>query len=201
MWRTCAARPARGPSVSSRARPAPSGTRRTTHAWPFADSTVSSEEPSSAMTFGSRSATPCESSVRAKSTGSPPAPRSSIRAASVTPVDHTGVTGEAVPQPRPGPCGQGAGLVWRFGSGGGRGGLLDVPRQQRLARDHEPLDLRGALVELHDLRVAHELLDGVVLDEAVAAVDLDGVGGDLHRAVGGEALRVRGLERVALGLA
>src|SRR3954465_1449074 len=42
--------------------------------------------------------------------------------------------------------------------GGGAGGrrLLDPPRQQRLARDHEALDLRGALVELHDLGVPHE---------------------------------------------
>src|SRR4051794_34936721 len=134
------------------------------------------------MTFGGRSATPCESSVRTKSTGSPPAPRNSIRGGSVTPVDHTEVTGET---------------EWL---GGGRLRLLDVPRQEGLARDHEPLDLRRALVELHDLRVAHELLDRVVLDEAVAAVDLDGVGGDLHRAVGGEALGVRGLERVALAL-
>src|SRR5581483_116452 len=40
--------------------------------------TVSRREPSGAMTLGSRSATPCERSVRRKSTGSPPAPRSSI---------------------------------------------------------------------------------------------------------------------------
>src|SRR4051812_23570669 len=45
--------------------------------------------------------------------------------------------------------------------------LFDPPRQQRLARDDQPLDLRGALVELHDLGVAHQLLDQVVLDEAV----------------------------------
>src|SRR4051794_20328977 len=51
-----------------------------------------------------------------------------------------------------------------LGRGARGGGLLDTPREQRLARDHEPLDLRGALVELHDLGVAHQLLDGVVLD-------------------------------------
>jgi hypothetical protein len=68
------------------------------------------------------------------------------------------------------------------------------------ARDHEALDLRRALVELHDLRVARELLDRMVLDEAVAAVDLRGVGRDLHRGVGREALGVRGLERVAAAL-
>ena len=81
-----------------------------------------------------------------------------------------------------------------------RGGRLDAPREQRLARDHEALDLRGALVELHDLRVAHQLLDRVLLDEAVAAVDLHGVRGDLHRGVRGEALGVRGLDGVAAAL-
>src|SRR4051794_1079635 len=89
-------------------------------------------------------------------------------------------------------------ILWDL-CGGGRG-LLDVPRQQRLASDDEPLDLRGALVELHDLRVAHQLLDRVLLDEAVPAVDLHGVGGDLHRGVRGEALGVRGGQRVALAL-
>src|SRR6185437_11284880 len=79
-----------------------------------------------------------------------------------------------------------------------RGGLLDTSRQQRFARDDETLDLRGALVQLHDLGIAEQLLHGVLLDEAVAAVDLDGVGGDLHRRIGSEALGVRGDERVAL---
>src|SRR5690606_16968861 len=51
---------------------------------------------------------------------------------------------------------------------GGRGlllglRLLDAPREQRLAGDDQALDLRGALVELHDLRVTHELLDRVLL--------------------------------------
>src|SRR3954462_13354598 len=55
--------------------------------------------------------------------------------------------------------------------GGGPGRLRHAAGQQRLAGDDEALDLGGALVELHDLRVAHQLLDRVVLDEAVAAVD------------------------------
>src|SRR6184192_4732239 len=62
-------------------------------------------------------------------------------------------------------------------------------RQEYFLCDHEPLDLRGALVDLEQLRVAHELLDRVLLDVAVAAEDLDGVGRHLHRRVGGEALR------------
>src|SRR4051812_8269790 len=77
---------------------------------------------------------------------------------------------------------------------------LDAPRQQHLAGDYQTLDLGRALVELHDLRVAHQLLDGVLLDEAVAAVDLHGVSCDLHRRVCREALRVRRDERVALAL-
>src|SRR3954453_20533971 len=87
-----------------------------------------------------------------------------------------------------------------LGRGARRGRLLDAPREQRLACDDEALDLRRALVELHDLGVAHQLLDRVVLDEAVAPVDLYGVRRDLHRGVGREALGVRGLERVAPAL-
>src|SRR6476469_6209282 len=79
-------------------------------------------------------------------------------------------------------------------------GLGDAARQQRLAGDDQALDLGRALVQLHDLRVAHQLLDGVLLDEAIAAVDLHGVRGDLHRRVGGEALRLRGGEGVAPAL-
>src|SRR3954466_13013111 len=70
-------------------------------------------------------------------------------------------------------------------------GLGDAARQQRLASDDQALDLGRALVQLHDLGVAHQLLDGVLLDEAIAAVDLHGVRGDLHRGVRGEALGVR----------
>src|SRR3954451_18902911 len=44
----------------------------------------------------------------------------------------------------------------------GCGGRFDASREQRLAGDHEALDLRRALVELHDLRVAHQLLHRVV---------------------------------------
>src|SRR5215207_9435074 len=68
--------------------------------------------------------------------------------------------------------------------------LLDLAGKERLPCDHQPLDLRGPLVELHDLRVAHQLLDRVLLDEAVPAVDLDRVNRDLHGRVRGEALGV-----------
>src|SRR6266571_510786 len=58
-------------------------------------------------------------------------------------------------------------------------------REEDLLRDHEPLDLRGALVDLVQLRVPHQLLDRVLLHVAVTAEDLDGIGGDLHRRVRG----------------
>src|SRR6476659_8649702 len=48
---------------------------------------------------------------------------------------------------------------------------------KHLAGDHEPLDLLRPLVNLRDLRVAHEPLDRVLPDVAVAAEDLHRVGG------------------------
>src|SRR5579859_7189869 len=83
--------------------------------------------------------------------------------------------------------------------------LADFDRRARAcdgARDDKPLDLRGALPDLIDLRVAEPLLDGVLLAVPVAAQHLDGVGGDLHGDVGREALGHRALgavERPALG--
>src|SRR5829696_4596734 len=68
-------------------------------------------------------------------------------------------------------------------------------RHEYLTSNHEPLDLRGALVDLEELGVAHELLDRVLLDVAVAAEDLDRVGGDLHCRIRAEALRERRVER------
>src|SRR5712691_2175624 len=70
-----------------------------------------------------------------------------------------------------------------------------VTRQEYFFRDHEPLDLRGALVYLEELRVAHELLDRVLLDVAVAAEHLHRVRRHLHRRVCGEALGERRIER------
>src|SRR4029453_3068448 len=54
-------------------------------------------------------------------------------------------------------------------------------RQEYFFGDHEPLDLRGPLVDLEQLRAAHQLLDGVLLHVAVAAEDLHRVGRHLHR--------------------
>src|SRR5687768_15103476 len=55
------------------------------------------------------------------------------------------------------------------------------------ARDDEPLDLRGALEDRVDLRVAVPALDGVLARVAVAAEDLD-------RALGGPDRDLPGLE-------
>src|SRR6185369_1173878 len=50
-----------------------------------------------------------------------------------------------------------------------------------LARDHHLLHLVGALADREDLGVAVEAADGVLLDVAVAAVDLHGLLGRTHR--------------------
>src|SRR4051794_3043704 len=108
-------------SVSIRAHPGPSSTTRTTQALPPAGSTVSNTDPSCATVLGGSSATPCDSSVRAKPTGSPPAPRSSNR---------------AIASPLRGPCstrlrgrGDGAGSASR-----GDGPPLPDVRQRREQR-------------------------------------------------------------------
>src|SRR3990172_8341625 len=74
--------------------------------------------------------------------------------------------------------------------GKGRG----LPHSQQLLGDHHPLDLVGPLVDLHDLGVAHVPLHGKLPRVAHAAEDLHGVGGHVHRRVGGEALRHGGLQ-------
>src|ERR687895_746788 len=74
-------------------------------------------------------------------------------------------------------------------------------RHEYLTGDDQALDLRGALVDLEQLGVAHELLDRVLLDVAVAAEHLDRVGRDLHGRVGGEALGEGRVERRAAAVA
>src|SRR5262245_60651393 len=51
----------------------------------------------------------------------------------------------------------------------------DDPQAEDPPGDHEALDLAGALPDLGQLRVAHEPLNLVFLDVAIAAVDLDSV--------------------------
>src|SRR6266567_4963769 len=50
--------------------------------------------------------------------------------------------------------------------------------------DHHPLDLVRPLDDLQCLRLPHEPLGREILDVAVAAEYLHGVGADLHRRVG-----------------
>src|SRR5262245_62464887 len=66
---------------------------------------------------------------------------------------------------------------------------------QQLAGDHQPLDLAGALADGGELHVAEVLLGRVVLDESVAAEDLDAVLGCADSNLGGIELGHRRLER------
>ena len=68
---------------------------------------------------------------------------------------------------------------------------------RELPRDDQALDLARALVDLQELGVAHQLLDRVVPDVAVAAEDLDRVDGRLHGAVRAVDLGVAGHDRIA----
>src|SRR4051794_40851912 len=55
---------------------------------------------------------------------------------------------------------------------------------EQVLGDHHALDLRGALVDLEQLGVAHQLLPRVLLGVAVPAEDLHRVGAHPHRRVG-----------------
>src|SRR5207249_9375101 len=65
-----------------------------------------------------------------------------------------------------------------------------------LSRDHEPLDLARSLADLRELRVAEISLDLVLLDVAVAAVDLDPGVRDSRRDLRREELRLGGGQAV-----
>src|SRR6185295_19117593 len=62
-----------------------------------------------------------------------------------------------------------------------------------VACDEQALDLAGAFVDLRDAGVAVVALDGIVLEVAVAAVDLDRVRADLLGELGSEELGLGGL--------
>src|SRR5947207_11440799 len=64
----------------------------------------------------------------------------------------------------------------------------------QLARDHHLLDLVGALADGEDLGVAIEAADGVLLDVAVAAVDLHSLLRRPHGEAAGDQLRLGGRE-------
>src|SRR6266545_4107762 len=77
---------------------------------------------------------------------------------------------------------------------------ISITGHEQFPCDHEALDLGGALVDLVELGVAHQLLDGELFHVPVAAEDLHGISRDFHADVRGEPLRVRRLERRAHAL-
>src|SRR4051812_44212899 len=87
-----------------------------------------------------------------------------------------------------------------FSSSGCRAGAADLPVRaapsllQDLTGHDEALDLVGALVDLGDLGVAHHPLEREVARVAGAPEQLDGIGRDLHRDIGGVALGGRSEE-------
>src|SRR5690606_25636007 len=58
----------------------------------------------------------------------------------------------------------------------------------QMPRDDDAHDLVGTLQDLVDAKVAHQLLDAVVVQVAVAAEELQGVVGDGEARIGDEAL-------------
>ena len=83
-------------------------------------------------------------------------------------------------------------------TGRGRDLMAKPFRSAELARDHHLLHLVGALADREDLGVAVEAADRVLLDVAVAAVDLDGLLGRADREPAGDQLRLRGGQRERL---
>src|SRR5882724_1564433 len=65
---------------------------------------------------------------------------------------------------------------------------------QQLASDYHSLNLIRPFDDLPDLRLAHQSLNRIILARAVAAVDLNRVGGYLHRAVGRKQFRHRSFD-------
>ena len=74
----------------------------------------------------------------------------------------------------------------RGGAGEARGSpasMASTVTFQQLARDDQALNFAGAFADGAELDVAIELLDRIIFDEAVAAVDLDGFVGDARRRI------------------
>ena len=84
--------------------------------------------------------------------------------------------------------------------------MLLLPGKQSAADqgagDDDPHDLVGAFENLVDAQIAHQFLDAVVMQIAVAAKQLQRIVGDLETAVGDEALGhgrpFRGVGRLAV---
>src|SRR5690349_13046613 len=90
-------------------------------------------------------------------------------------------------------------MAWRNARLIGRSGSHAVPEQAPC--DHQALDLRRALVDLHHARVAVVALDRVLLHVAVPAVHLDGLVRHPRRGLGGVELgHARGPDEVLAGV-
>src|SRR5713101_486091 len=79
---------------------------------------------------------------------------------------------------------------WR----GRRFPLCASTRRNKAAADQLAMDLVGALPDLGDLGVAEQPLDPVILDVAIAAMELHRLGGDAHREIGGAHFQHRGFD-------
>src|SRR5918997_1253830 len=97
-----------------------------------------------------------------------------------------------MPSRIPGARGMGGGLPRRPAANS------DLVALQELAPDDHPLDLRRALADQQQRRVAVEALDLVLLRVAIAAVDAEALLDAEAAGLGGEQLRHAGLELGAL---
>lgn len=61
-----------------------------------------------------------------------------------------------------------------------------LPSTHQSTAGDDAVHLVGPLVNLRQLGVAHQFFHQVTLDIAIAAVDLNGVGGDPHGRIGGK---------------
>src|SRR5262249_53186774 len=142
-----------------------------------AEGTTSSSTPRIASS-GSTAITRSNRRTRSRVSLPVPAPRSttvapgpSSRSAATRSISSTGHAARPSPYSRAAFPNLSGGASFLANGGQWRSSLL----AHHLARDHEPLDLVRALVDLSDLGVAHHPLDGVLLHVAVATEDLDGV--------------------------
>src|SRR5688500_1000186 len=91
----------------------------------------------------------------------------------------------AAPRRSPPDAGSGTGLVRTTIRTSRWTSSRSVALAEQRPRDDQALDLLRPLVQLGDLRVAHHPLDRELIDIAITAQDLDGVGRDPHGVVTG----------------
>src|SRR4051812_1237116 len=85
-------------------------------------------------------------------------------------------------------------------SAGPRGGDCRLfPPEEVPGNDHS-LDLRGAFIDLQQLRVAHQFLDGVLPGVSIPPKNLNRVGRAPHRSIGTESLGIARRDRGEISL-